>query len=86
MATGISSRKWASLPYSMVPVKGGTQNISLYVLRFSTPVQDADGAFLGYLMLSLDLRELRDIVSAYSAPNAPIAAAGTDVRVRTLFF
>ena len=82
----VSVAQPVEVTYSMVPVKGGTQNISLHVLRFSTPVQDADGSFVGYLMLSLDLRELRDIVSAYSAPNAPIAAAGTDVRVRTLFF
>lgn len=82
----VSVAQPVEVTYSMVPVKGGTQNISLHVLRFSTPVQDADGVFLGYLMLSLDLKELRDIISAYSAPNAPIAAAGTDVRVRTLFF
>ena len=82
----VSVAQPVEVTYSMVPVKNGNQNITLHVLRFSTPVQDADGAFLGYLMLSLDLRELRDIVSAYSAPNAPIAASGTDVRVRTLFF
>ena len=72
--------------YSMVPVNGSARNITLCVLRFSTPVYDADGSFRGYLMLSLDLRELRDIVSAYSAPDALLAASGDDVRVRTLFF
>lgn len=82
----VSVAQPVEVTYSMVPVKGGNQNITLHVLRFATPVQDADGAFLGYLMLSLDLRELRDIISAYSAPNAPIAASGSDVRVRTLFF
>ncbi|MTJ91625.1 MAG: AAA domain-containing protein [Desulfovibrio sp.] len=82
----VSVAQPVEVTYSMVPVKGSNQNISLYVLRFATPVQGADGEFVGYLMLSLDLRELRDIISAYSAPNAPIAAAGTDVRVRTLFF
>lgn len=82
----VSVAQPVEVTYSMVPVKGSNQNITLHVLRFSTPVHDADGAFVGYLMLSLDLRELRDIVSAYSAPNAPIAASGNDVRVRTLFF
>ncbi len=82
----VSVAQPVEVTYSMVPVKSGNQNISLQVLRFATPVQDADGVFLGYLMLSLDLRELRDIISAYSAPNAPIAASGSDVRVRTLFF
>ena len=82
----VSVAQPVEVTYSMVPVKSGNQNISLQVLRFATPVQDAEGVFLGYLMLSLDLRELRDIISAYSAPNAPIAASGSDVRVRTLFF
>lgn len=82
----VSVAQPVEVTYSMVPVKSGNQNISLQVLRFATPVQDADGVFLGYLMLPLDLRELRDIIFAYSAPTAPIAASGSDVRVRTLFF
>ena len=70
----------------MVPTRDGTRTISLQVLRFTTPVHDAGGTFVGYLMLSLDLKELRDIISTYSAPDAPIAAYGEDVRLRTLFF
>jgi len=69
-----------------VPIKGSNQNVTLYVLRFSTPVHDSEGTFAGYLMLSLDLRELRDILSTYSGPNAPISTSGEEARVRTLFF
>ncbi len=71
--------------YSMVPVQGTAQNITVYVLRFTTPVFDTKGIFNGYLMLSLDLRELRDLISIYSAPDAPMQTDnGTEVRA--MFF
>ena len=71
--------------YSLVPMDGAMQTVALYVLRFSTPVYDSQGKFTGCLLLSLDLRELRDTISAYSAPEAPIAAEA-ETRVRSLFF
>jgi len=72
--------------YPMVPVNGGTRSITLQVLRFTTPVYDDAGRFIGHLMLSLDLRELRDIISEYSAPEAPIATSTPNNRIHTLFF
>ena len=72
--------------YSMVPVNKSLQSLSLHVLRFFTAVQDSDGNFKGYLLLSLDMKDLRDIVSRYSSPEAPIAASGAETRVRSLFF
>lgn len=72
--------------YSLVPVNKVLQSLSLYVLRFSTPIHDANGIFRGYLLLSLDLRELRDVVSHYSSPDAPLAAADGETRMRTFFF
>ena len=72
--------------YPMVPVNGGTRRITLQVLRFTTPVYDDAGRFIGHLMLSLDLRELRDIISEYSAPEAPIATSTPNNRIHTLFF
>ena len=72
--------------YSMVPVDRSLQNVSLHVLRFFTALHDKNGNFQGYLLLSLDMKDLRNIVSRYSSPNAPIAASGTDTRVRSLFF
>ncbi len=71
--------------YPLVPVGNALQTVTLYVLRFSTPVYDAQGHFAGCLLLSLDLHELRDTISAYSAPEAPIAA-DAETRVRSLFF
>lgn len=72
--------------YSMVPVNKSLQSLSLHVLRFFTAVHDREGNFTGYLLLSLDMKDLRDIVSRYSSPDAPIAASGADTRVRSLFF
>ncbi|SCM74213.1 sigma 54-interacting transcriptional regulator [Desulfovibrio sp. 86] len=72
--------------YSMVPVNKSLQSLSLHVLRFFTAVQDREGNFKGYLLLSLDMKDLRDIVSRYSSPEAPIAASGAETRVRSLFF
>lgn len=72
--------------YAMVPVNKSLQSVSLHVLRFFTAVHDKNGNFQGYLLLSLDMKDLRNIVSRYSSPDAPIAASGTDTRVRSLFF
>lgn len=72
--------------YSMVPVNNSLQGLSLYVLRFFTAVHDREGNFKGYLLLSLDMKDLRNIISRYSSPEAPIAASGSETRVRSLFF
>lgn len=72
--------------YPMVPVNGSLQSLPLYVIRFSTPVYDAEGRFQGILILSLDLEALRDAVSLFSSPEAPINAGGAGTRIRSLFF
>ena len=71
--------------YSMVPIDKSLQSLAFYVLRFSTPIYDAAGNFQGILILSLDLRALRDTMSLFSSPDAPING-GEETRVRSLFF
>lgn len=71
--------------YSMVPINKSLHSLAFYVLRFSTPIYDAAGNFQGILILSLDLNVLRDTMSLYSSPEAPISA-GAGTRVRSLFF
>ncbi|MBO4301243.1 MAG: sigma 54-interacting transcriptional regulator [Desulfovibrio sp.] len=71
--------------YSMIPIHGSAQTITIHVLRFTTPVFDSNGSLNGYLMLSLDLRDLRDILSVHSAPDAPLQT-DSDAHVRTMFF
>ena len=51
---------------------------------FSTPIYDAAGNFQGILILSLDLKALRDTMSLFSSPDAPING-GEETRVRSLF-
>ena len=52
--------------YAMVPVASSLKSVSLQVLRFFTAVHDKNGNFQGYLLLSLDMKDLRNIVSRYS--------------------
>ncbi|MBQ9405423.1 MAG: sigma 54-interacting transcriptional regulator [Desulfovibrio sp.] len=71
--------------YSMVQVQGKAQNVTIHVLRFTTPVFASNGDLQGYLMLSLDLRDLRDILSLHSAPDAPLQN-DDNAQVRSMFF
>lgn len=58
--------------YSMVPVDGVVQSLSLCVMRLTTPVYNTEGIFQGLLILSLDLNTLRDTLSLFSSPRSPI--------------
>ena len=72
--------------YSMVPLNDSVQSIPLYVIRFSTPIYDAQGVFQGLLILSLDLTVLRDAISMFSSSSAPLRAADDETRIRSIFF
>ena len=72
--------------YSMVPLNDSVQSIPLYVIRFSTPIYDAQGVFQGLLILSLDLTVLRDAISMFSSSSAPLRAADDETRIRSFFF
>lgn len=72
--------------YSMVPLNASVQSIPLYVIRFSTPIYDAQGVFQGMLILSLDLTVLRDAISMFSSSSAPLRTADDETRIRSIFF
>lgn len=61
--------------YSMVPIDKSLQSLAFYVLRFSTPIYDAAGNFQGILILSLDLKALRDTMSRFPRRRHPSTAA-----------
>ncbi|MFP5258080.1 MAG: sigma 54-interacting transcriptional regulator [Acidobacteriota bacterium] len=44
----------------------------LSLLRLTTPVIDGDGRLTGYLILSVDARQLRNVLSLYNSPRAPL--------------
>lgn len=72
--------------YSMVPLNDSVQSIPLYVIRFSTPIYDAQGVFQGMLILSLDLTVLRDAISMFSSSGAPLRTEDDETRIRSIFF
>lgn len=72
--------------YSMVPLNDSVQSIPLYVIRFSTPIYDAQGVFQGMLILSLDLTVLRDAISMFSSSAASLRTADDETRIRSIFF
>ena len=50
------------------------RTISIPVIRFLTPVHDPAGNRLGFLLLSLDARQLRNTLSLYNSPGSPLFA------------
>ena len=44
----------------------------LSLLRLTTPVLESDGRLAGYLVLSVDARQLRNVLSLYNSPRSPL--------------
>ena len=44
----------------------------LTLLRLTTPVAEEDGRVAGYLILSIDARQLRNVLSLYNSPRSPL--------------
>ena len=75
--------------YSLVPLHGVVQSLTIHVLRMTTPVYDNAGNFTGLLILSLDLGAVRDALSLFTSrrsPVAPEAEAQTDSAARRSMF
>ncbi|KHK02338.1 sigma 54-interacting transcriptional regulator [Desulfovibrio sp. TomC] len=56
------------------PTGFGTQprQRDLTVLRLTTPVLEEHGRLAGYLILSIDARQLRNVLSLYNSPRSPL--------------
>ncbi|MEG2173428.1 MAG: sigma 54-interacting transcriptional regulator [Desulfovibrionaceae bacterium] len=73
--------------YSMVPINGVLQSISLFVIRLTTPVYDAAGTFQGLLILSLDVTTLRDTLSLFTSLRSPLYDPDNGPnKTRSMFF
>ncbi|MBO4312660.1 MAG: sigma-54-dependent Fis family transcriptional regulator [Desulfovibrio sp.] len=70
--------------YTLVPVGDKMQNLTFYVLRFSTAVYDENGNQAGFLLLSLDLTALRDKLSLLSSESSALSSG--DAGIRSMFF
>ena len=66
--------------YSLLPIDGAPQSVTLHVIRLFTSVVDKEGNFCGLLCLSLDLRSLRDAMTLYSSPELPFSHGGSSLR------
>lgn len=58
----------------------------LALLRLTSPVVEEDGRVVGYLVLSVDVRQLRNVLSLYNSPNSPLAGFNRTAENRLSFF
>ena len=85
-AGSVSASQPVEVGYSLLPVRNTLHNVLFSVIRFITPVHNGEGQFQGYLLLSVDLSDPRDIMSRYTTPDASFTADETSTRVRSVFF
>lgn len=58
--------------YPSVPLKGTMQTLPLHVIRLTTPVFNDDGSLRGYLLLSMDVLTLRNVLSLHASARSPL--------------
>lgn len=58
----------------------------LALLRLTSPVVEEDGRVRGYLVLSIDVRQLRNVLSLYNSPRSPLAGFNRTAENRLSFF
>jgi len=58
----------------------------LALLRLTSPVVEDDGRVAGYLVLSIDVRQLRNILSLYNSPRSPLLGFNRTAENRLSFF
>jgi DNA-binding NtrC family response regulator len=71
-------------PPSAFPLQVGPQSFVLY--RLTAPVQDAQGALRGYLVLGIDAHALRNILSLYNSTKSPLFAFSRTSETRFSYF
>jgi len=62
----------ANVYYPPTGWSGSHGQFSLTVMRLTTPVSDGQGGIAGYLVLSLDARRLRNLLSLYNSVRSPL--------------
>jgi len=64
----------------------GPRQRELSVLRLTTPVSGENGAIGGYLVLSLDARRLRNVLSLYNSSRSPLLGYNRTAENRSSLF
>ncbi len=72
--------------YPLTLLPAGTSVAPMGVFRLITPLQGRDGTSRGYLVLSLDAREVRNILSVFNSPKSPLYAFPRTSEKRYSFF
>ncbi len=75
-----------TVTYPSLSVGGTPQTFRFPVLRLSTGVFGPGGEPVGILLLSVDLRGLRDVLSLYNSPQSPLYAFPRTAEKRYSFF
>ena len=60
--------------YPLSTSENSNQKFSSQIIRFITPYFGGDNSLNGYLLLALDVRQLRDILSLFNSSRSPIHA------------
>lgn len=58
----------------------------LALLRLTSPVVEETGRVVGFLVLSIDVRQLRNVLSLYNSPRSPLAGFNRTAENRLSFF
>lgn len=76
----------ANAYYPPSPAGGGHRQVMLSLVRLTTPVTDDTGAITGYLVLSVDARQLRNVLSLYDSSRSPLLGYTRSPENRLSFF
>jgi two-component system, NtrC family, response regulator HydG len=66
--------------------QGGLMEPDQAVLRLMTPCFAANQVFIGFVVLGIDLKRLRDLLTLYNSPQSPIFAFVRSPEVRYSYF
>lgn len=73
--------------YAALPSQEGLKNISMHVVRLTMAIVGPDDHYQGQLILSVNLRGVRDILSLYTSEHSPLhLAAQSGERRRSFVF
>ncbi|MCL1981038.1 MAG: sigma-54 dependent transcriptional regulator [Proteobacteria bacterium] len=72
--------------YASVPVQGAINAVNIYVVRLTTGVYGENNQYKGQLTLSLDLLNLRDIISLHTSNSSPLFLYPQESEQKRTFF
>lgn len=58
--------------YVALPAPGGARSVAMHVIRLSMPVLGPDQQYQGQLVLSVNLQDMRNILSLYTSDQSPL--------------